>query len=284
MPRCADDRCGRWRPNLAALERVAGASVRSIGALQFNSLWYCSRSCVEQAVRAGLTEDKSHGRRVTGLPPLKLGVLLRHAGAVTQPELDSALEATTRTGLKIGEQLERLGYATADEVLRALATQAGVKYLTTFDVARVERSPVPLPVVTVRALGLVPFEADEVLKKLSVVCAAPVPRAAMRALVRLTGWAPEIYLVTDSVFQAALDAYRPAHETQRSHEALTMTSVSDAAAHIANMAAQARAVTMQHAECNTYRWVRVNAAQHISDLLVTGTREERGCQAELTAH
>jgi hypothetical protein len=263
---------------------VAGASVRSIGALQFNSLWYCSRSCVEQAVRAGLTEDKSHGRRVTGLPPLKLGVLLRHAGAVTQPELDSALEATTRTGLKIGEQLERLGYATADEVLRALATQAGVKYLTTFDVARVERSPVPLPVVTVRALGLVPFEADEVLKKLSVVCAAPVPRAAMRALVRLTGWAPEIYLVTDSVFQAALDAYRPAHETQRSHEAMTMTSVSDAAAHIANMAAQARAVTMQHAECNTYRWVRVNAAQHISDLLVTGTREERGCQAELTAH
>ncbi len=284
MPRCADDRCGRWRPNLAALERVAGPSVRSIGALQFNGLWYCSRSCVEQAVRAGLTEERSPGRSLSGLPPLKLGVLLRHAGAVTQPELDAALEATARTGLKIGQQLERLGYATAEEVLRALATQAGVKYLATFDVSRVERAPVPLPAATVRALGLVPFEADEVLKRLSVVCAAPVPRAAMRALVRLTGWAPEIFLVTDSVCQAALDAYRPAQETRRSHEALTMRSVSDAIAHIANMAAQARAVTMQHAECNTYRWVRVNAAQQISDLLVTGTQEERGCQAELTAH
>ena len=284
MPRCADQSCGRWRPDLTALAGVAGASLRKMGALQFNGRWYCSRACVEQAVRAGLADERSQGRSLTGLPPLKLGVLLRHAGAVTQPQLDAALEAMAGTGLKIGEQLEAMGYATADEVLRALATQAGVRYLTTFDVSRVERAPVPLPAATVRALGLVPFEADEVLKKLHVVCAAPVPRAAMRALVRLTGWAPEIYLVTDRVCEAALDAYQPAREPQRSHDALTVADVSAAAAHVADMVAQARAVTMQHAQCNTYRWVRVNAAQQVSDLLVTGTQEERGCQAELTAH
>jgi hypothetical protein len=284
MPRCADQTCGRWRPNLTALRRVTGVSVQQIGAMQFNGRWYCSRGCVEQAVRTGLSEERALIRSLSGLPPLKLGVLLRHAGVVTQPEIDAALEATARTGLKIGEQLERLGFATPDEVLRALATQAGVKYLATFDPNRVARSPVPLPEATVRALGLVPFEADEVLKKLSVVCAAPVPKAAMRALIRLTGWAPEIYLVTDRAFRAALDAYKPAQEAERSHEALSVANLNAAATHVADMVAQARAVTMQHAECNTYRWVRVNAPQQVSDLLVGVTPEERGCQAELTAH
>jgi hypothetical protein len=283
MPRCADGRCGRWRPDLSSIEPFAGPSVRKIGALQFNGDWYCSRTCVEQAARAGLHEQRPGVARSAGLPPLKLGVLLRHAGAVTQSELDTALAATEKSGLRIGEQLEELGYASSAEVLRALATQAGVSYLATFDVARVKRTQVSLPAATVRALGLVPFEADEVLRRLSVVCAAPVPKAAMRALVRLTGWMPEVYLVSDRVFQAALDAYKPA-TAQDSHRAVMVDTLGAAAAHVADVAATERNVTMQHADCNTYRWVRVQAPERTSDLLVVRAQEERGCQAELTAH
>jgi len=284
MPRCADGTCGRWRPDLTSIEGFARATVGRVGALRFNGLWYCSRACVERAARAGLHEPPSQATRRSGLPPIKLGVLLRHAGAITQSELETALAATERTGLKIGEQLEQLGFATPAEVLRALATQAGVSYLTAFDVARVENGPASLPEGTVRALGLVPFESDEVLKRLSVVCAAPVPRAAMRALVRLTGWLPDVYLVSDRVFQAALDAYTPAPGAETSHRALVVDTLGAAAAHVADVASVERAVTMQHADCNTYRWVRVHAPEQINDLLVSAAREERGCQAELTAH
>ena len=284
MPRCADGTCGRWRPDLTSIELLAGAAVRNMGALQFNGLWYCSRGCVEQAARAGLHEQRPRPARSAGLPPLKLGVLLRHAGAVTQSELETALAAAGRSGLRIGEQIERLGYTTSEEVLRALATQAGVSYLATFDVARVERGSVSLPAATVRALGLVPFEADEVLRRLSVVCAAPIPKAAMRALVRLTGWLPEVYLVSDRVFQAALDAYRPAPGAQSSHRAVIVENLGAAAAHVADVAASERAVTMQHADCNSYRWVRVQAPERVSDLLVSQAQKETGCQAELTAH
>ena len=63
-----------------------------------------------------------------------------------------------------------------------LAAQGGVSYLPSFDVDRVTRGPAWLPTETVRALGVVPFEVDEVQRKLRVVCAAPVPRTAMRAL------------------------------------------------------------------------------------------------------
>jgi hypothetical protein len=136
----------------------------------------------------------------------------------------------------------------------------------------------------VRALGLVPFEADDVLRRLSVVCAAPVPRSALRALVRLTAWVPEVYLVTDRVFRAAIDAYQTAPRAALLHQAMTVGNLGAAAAHVAEVAVTERTVTMRHADCQDYRWVRVQGGQRVSDLLVMGTQKETGCQAELIAH
>jgi hypothetical protein len=281
MPRCADVTCGRWRPDLTSLVGVGATIVRSLSALQFNGRWYCSRACVEQAALAGL-DRQLPVNPPRGLPPLRLGVLLRHAGAITQSELEAALMAHERTGLRIGQQLEKLGYTTAEEILRALAAQAGVSYLTTFDVSRVERGPASLAASMVRALGLVPFEVDDVLKRVSVICAAPVPRAALRALARITGWTPDVYLVTDAVFQAALEAYTPADPSEGPHQSVTVGSLAAAAALVADAAASEQAVTMRQADCHDFRWVRVEGAQQVSDVLVA--REEAGCQAALTAH
>lgn len=92
---------------------------------------------------------------------------------------------------RLGAELQRLGLVAAEPVLRALAAQGGVSYLPTFDVGRVTRGPAWLPAETVRALGVVPFEVDDLQKKIRVVCAAPVPRTAMCALLKLTGWTAE---------------------------------------------------------------------------------------------
>jgi hypothetical protein len=273
--------CARWRPDLTSLGRLGATAVRGLSALQFNGRWYCSRACVEQAALAGLDRQLPTAPS-RGLPPLKLGVLLRYAGAITQGELEAALMAHQRTGLRIGQQLEKLGYTTSNEILRALAAQAGVSYLTTFDIRRVENGPASLPVSMVRALGVVPFEVDDLLKRMSVICAAPVPRAALRALARITGWTPDVYLVTDAVFQASLDAYAPAAQADAPHQSLTVGSLAAAAAVVADAAASEQAVTMRQADCNQYRWVRVEGPQQVSDVLVA--REEAGCLAALTAH
>jgi len=283
MPRCADRSCRRWRPNLSAFESL-GNAMRHWGAIQFNESWYCSRGCVEQAALRRLVQSASIAPGASALRPLKLGVLLRHAGAISQAQLETALGTTALTGLRIGRQLEQLGFATSDMVLRALATQAGVSYLSAFDVTRVRRSPVALPVATVRALGLVPFEADGALKQVHVICAAPLPRAAMRAFARLTGWTPEVFLVTDSVFEAALQAYRPAGDAATLHDAATVGTIGAAAARVADTAVKNRAVTMRHAAYGNRVWVRVEATRRISDLIVTGDRQEAPCRAELTAH
>ena len=208
MPRCADFTCGRWRPERLAPKWAAG--------LRFNGHWYCSRECVETAARVGLDTPAVPAASVAPLPPLKLGVLLRHLGAITESALESALESQRDSGRRLGAELQHLGLVDAEVVLKALAAQSGVSYLPSFDVNRVMAGPSWLPAETVRALGLVPFEADESQKRLRVICAPPVPRSAVRALLKLTGWTAEPYLVQDEVVAGRAQPVSPGAAEVRS--------------------------------------------------------------------
>jgi hypothetical protein len=275
MPRCADFTCGRWRPERLAPKWAAG--------LRFNGHWYCSRECVEHAARVGLDAPAVAATSASALPPLRLGVLLRHLGAVTEPSLETALDAQRASGRRLGAELIALDLASPEAVLKALAAQGNVSYLPAFDVSRVTQGPAWLPAETVRALGLVPFEIDEAQKRLRVVCTAPVPRSAMRALVKLTGWTAEPYLVDDDSWQQALRVYRPSSaQSGQRREALTVTGAAAAAARIADDALLDRSVTMRAASCDRYTWVRVEGPRQVSDLLIPALQEEP-CQAERIA-
>jgi len=265
MPRCADPGCGRWRPEILAPRWASG--------IRFNGRWYCSRACVEHAAREGLDAPAIPAAPANALPQLKLGVLLRHLGVISEENLSSALESQRESGLRLGTELRRRDLVPADAILRALAAQGGVSYLPTFDVGRVMRGPAWLPAETVRALGLVPFEVDEAQKKLRVVCSAPVPRTAMRALLKLTGWTAEPYIVDDGALLDALHAYRPVRATEQFGEAITVAGVEAAAARVADRAVAGRAVTMRSANCDRYTWVRLEGPAHVSDLLVNRPHE-----------
>jgi hypothetical protein len=275
MPRCADPGCGRWRPERLAPKWASG--------IRFNSRWYCSRDCVEHAARAGLDVPAVPAAPVATLPPLRLGVLLRHMGAITEQQLASALEAQRKTGRKLGAELRARNIITAEQMLKALAAQANVSYLASFELTRVMRGPVWLSAQTVRALGLVPFELDEVSHRVRVACTAPVPRAAIRALLKLTGWTVDPYLVDDAVWMQALRVYRPADAgVQTRRETVSIRGVAAAAARVADAAVADRAITMRHAEYDRFTWVRVEGPHLVSDLLVTGA-EEDACQVERIA-
>ena len=264
MPRCAEDSCGRWRPERLAPKWAAG--------IRFNGAWYCSRPCVESAARVGLDLPAIPTLSPAKLPPLKLGVLLRHLGVLSEEGLDIGLRAQKASGRKLGDELVQLGLVSAESVLKALAAQSAVSYLPAFDATRVTQGPAWLPADTVRALGLVPFEADESQKKLRVICTAPVPRSAMRALLKLTGWTAEPYLVDDEVWHQALRLYRPAGDRAQRSEVMTVKGNAAAAARVAETALLDRSVTMRAATCDEYTWVRVEGTSQVSDLLIPSTR------------
>src|SRR5712672_3330633 len=148
MARCSAEGCQRWYPDLL---------VRSGAGTTIDSRWFCSEGCVETTTRRRLLDARPMASGIPTVPPVRLGVLLRHRGAVAPGDLELALSAQQQSGMKLGEQLALMGLVDAGAVVKALAEQAGVAYLTTVEPSMVRDAPGHLSQGAVRALGLVPI-------------------------------------------------------------------------------------------------------------------------------
>lgn len=283
MARCAAEACGRWRPELL-VRRGLGANV--------DGMWFCSKACVERMARRRLIEARPVAAGIPAVPPMRLGALLRHHGVCGADAIERALTAQQGSRLKLGEQLCAMGAAERESVLRVLAAQAGVGYLASVDVSAVRDAPGGLSPHAVRALGLVPISGvDE--GRIRVACSAPVPRRALGALRRLTGWVPEPYLVADDDYRALLVNYGADVDASDGGTPVTdlvqTASLSDAAAHIATAATRGGDTTVTEARWEPYTWVRVQGGGLVEDVLLAragdaALPEEMPCQAVITSH
>ena len=163
MARCAWAECGRWWPTSIA-RRLRGGVV-------MNDEWYCSRQCAGLAFAEDLEASEPVApRRPQALPPLKVGMLLVHQGAISPVDLRQALDAQRSSGLPLGRALVQLGRTDESAVLKALASQAGLPFLATLDPSAVRACPEILAPPAVRALGLVPFGVDKDRRRLKTAC------------------------------------------------------------------------------------------------------------------
>lgn len=283
MARCSAEHCGRWCPELL-VRRGVGASV--------DGVWFCSKACVERMARRRLIEARPVATGIPTVPPMRLGALLRHHGVCDAQAIEQALQAQRASHLKLGEQLCRMGAAEREGVLRALAAQAGVGYLASVDPSGVREGPGGLSPHAVRALGLVPI-SDVEEGRIRVACPAPVPRRALGALRRLTGWIPEPYLVCDDDWQALLRNYGADRSSEAPGGALSefmqTESLSAAAAQIAAAATRGGDTTVTEARWEPYTWVRVQGEGMVEDVLLARasngvTVEEGQWPAATTSH
>jgi hypothetical protein len=279
MPHCADEACGRWRPRLLV---EAGLGVR------FEDAWYCSPACLEAETARRLERASSHqSTTVAGIPRARIGALLLHHQVITREQLGQGLAAQVELGLRLGQVLQRLGLASGLDVLKALAAQAGVAYLSSVDPSRFEELPAGFSVDTARVLGIVPFESDAETQTLKVACPAPLPRGALAAVREITGWSVNPFLVADEDWVRLLEVCAAAARLRaRPQVCATVSSVSDAAALIADRAARGGARRMHYARCAPYVWVRLEGTQAEDVLLPLGRLQqgERRWQAEPTRH
>lgn len=260
MPLCAKEDCGRWRP--ATMVRVARLGLRVDGK------WFCSPDCVASEAADRLRAAGARSAAARGQTPLRMASLMVHMGAITPAQLKTALASQKSSGLRIGAELRRLGFADTATVLRALAAQAGISYLGAADPACVRLAPGGLCAEEVRALGVVPIRIADEEQVIAVACAAPVPWAALTALGELTGYRPVPYLVSDEDFDALASAYGadlPA--TRPAVRAHWVDGVHDAARRIAEAAAGG-AITVSEAHVEPLTWVRVAGSHGIDAMLV----------------
>jgi hypothetical protein len=258
------------------LQHVSGVTV--------SDRWFCSRPCVERMAHDLLLDAPPPQAGIPGLAPSRLGVLLRHYRAVTAKQLDEALCAQRETRLPLGAQLQTLNLVDSETIVRALAAQAGVRYLPFVDPDCVRSAPGGLSRDAVRALGLVPFSEVGDDGRIKVACVAPLPRTALTALRRLTSWTTEPYLVSDENLEKLLQAYGTdaAGRLPTRAEAgfVRVNTLSEAARFIATAATSARRTTMTDASLAPYTWVRVRSAGVTQDVLFAPLGAgEIACQA-----
>jgi len=262
MARCNLESCQRWRPD--ALTAHVG--------LTFDGRWYCSPVCLERVVRLRLIDAGQPRPYAYITPPIKIGALLIGQGAITKPEVDQALSMQQASGLRLGAQLRSLGRASAQQILKGLAAQARVRYLTAVNLGLVRQGPGALSRDTIRALGVVPFEVDDRRHLLKVACIAPVPRLSLSALRAVTGWDAGPFLVSDEQWPELLDSYGVTRtEDNPGPHSGFVTSIEDAAARVVLAAVEGRATRMIHTVGDPWLWVRLEGQQTTEDLVLVAS-------------
>ncbi len=277
MARCASESCGRWRPDV--LSGVSGFTI--------DTRWFCSHACVERMVQNLLADAVPVQQPVVASAPhLRLGVLLRHQGVLSADQLHDALEQQQTSRLRLGDQARAMFGIGSATVLKALAAQAGTRYLTAIDPSTVHDGPGGLPREAVAALGLIPFSKPDREGRVRVASMAPVRWDAVNALSALAGWIPEPYLVEDEVWADLFANYGTAQSAAPdAARVVIVKSEGEAASRIATIAASTRRARLAQAHWEPYIWVRVHGEAMVNDVLFARpTTQELSWQAASTSH
>jgi hypothetical protein len=147
--------------------------------------FYCQPQCLE----AALISQLSH-LRVLALSPqppnrIPLGLLMVARGKLTFLEVRAALEAQRRARYgKIGEWIEKLGFATEQEVTTALALQWGCPVASSFDPSTIPSlSNIPLPIL--EAFQMLPLNHVAATNTLYLAFGERVDHGALYAIEKI---------------------------------------------------------------------------------------------------
>lgn len=262
MRRCADNACSTRRLLLPFRRGV-----------RFDGEWFCSTACLAATTARRLAAlQPPRISRVSSMPPVRLGATLVASRRISPDVLERALDAQSRSGLRLGGQLLAMGAVAETDVTHALARQAGVGFLTHIDLEDVREPVAGLSRTVVHALGVVPLEVERD-GTLRIAVTAPLPRMAIAALQSGTGLRIRPYLVADSLLDALLGAYGTQASAPPRPAGVGRLSAEQAARRIADAAGEGRAFSWQHTWGPGFAWVRLDGASGSEDLIVTPTTE-----------
>jgi hypothetical protein len=148
-------------------------------------VFYCQPQCLETALIGQLSR-----LRVTAPSPqlpnrIPLGLLMVARGKLTHIEVRAALEAQRRARYgKIGEWIEKLGFATEQEVTTALALQWGCPVASSFDPSTIQ-SPGSIPLPILEAFQMVPLSYAAATNTLCLAFGERVDHAALYAIEKI---------------------------------------------------------------------------------------------------
>lgn len=135
----------------------------------------------------------------------KLTDILTAWGLIDSDDVAQALTAHRRWGKRIGRVLVELGLCSREDVLNALAAQAGVRAVdlprVTADAAALKRVPAEIA----RAHGVLPLRIDRTGTTLAVAVAAPVSPQALDAARAASGLKVVAYVADEEALADGIE-------------------------------------------------------------------------------
>ncbi|MBC5687224.1 hypothetical protein H8R94_11545 [Roseburia sp. NSJ-9] len=161
----------------------------------------------------------------------RMGDMLLAEGAVTAGQIDEALEASKREGIKLGESLVRLSYVTEDTIAQALSNQLKIERVHLAEEFVDDSFVKMIPGDVLRRYIMIPlcYEKDNV-NRVRVAMSDPMDMRAMDEFQIITGLQLDPVIATRYEIETALDRYYADAETakvleryKREHQELEKT-------------------------------------------------------------
>jgi hypothetical protein len=230
--------------------------------------WYCGPECFEKAAREAYSLMLPAASRRQFKPHrIPLGLVLFSIGAISQPDLQGALQAQKDSGSgRIGEWLRQAGAVSEAQVTTALAMQWSCPVFPLDSHRRFLECAQLIPIPLLESARMVPVHYLPSSKFLYVAFAESIDYTTLYGVEQMLDCRTEPCVATESSLQRALEELR---QEPRPPE-VVFDSVVDAR----EMAATARSYALQLAAddarivcCGEYIWTRLESKGMINNLL-----------------
>jgi hypothetical protein len=172
-----------------------------------HGVFYCRPECLESALVGQLSRLRIIDPSPQPPNRIPLGLLMVARGKLTYLEVRAALEAQRRARYgKIGEWIEKLGFASEQEVTSALALQWGCPVASNFDPSTVQSASIPLSIL--EAFQMLPLHYAATTNTLCIAFGERVDHAALYAIEKILDCRTQPCAAGRKIIARQLDAMR----------------------------------------------------------------------------
>jgi hypothetical protein len=245
---------------------VLSAISRKAAGISMQEQWYCGPDCFENSLAATLAALNVSARKQ---PPahrnrVPLGLMLLTRGHLSRHQLDTALDRHHATGVRLGDVILHLGFATEDQVTSALAAQWGHPVFPLR--ASTSDTPVCIPTRLLELNHMLPVHYTEATKRLLIGFADGVDYQILDAVAKVLPSAPSPCIIAASEYRRRLESI--VTQTRGKEVVFEGECGPEDMAHIIrNYAVQINAQEMRFATCRDHLWTRLSGRRHQMDIL-----------------
>jgi hypothetical protein len=256
--RCSSAACKR--------KRLMPLFSRNYVGIYAGKSWFCGPDCFESFLYNAITEATSvrqvqEPRQARRMP---LGLLLVSRGVLTSDQLSVVRNKQTNEGMNLGEAVQQLGLATAEQVTAAVAAQWACPV---FPLAgRALTLPVRIPRPLLAQYEMLPVHFLEAEKRLTIAFVSRVQYQVLSTIESVTGFDAVPCFITADQYRRYLP---PEASSTQDNEIIfdRPAPASEIAKLSRNYVTQLDAIEVRFGICRDYLWMRVWSSKQESDLL-----------------